>query len=92
MFAEVPDAELRVDLDPTEAFLYSRLHGAPQMVKDLIDVSGMEENLVLKTLYSLWLAGLLVRSDWSPAFSPRKIAAIRSATLVLKKSAATIAK
>jgi tetratricopeptide (TPR) repeat protein len=91
-FMQVEEPDLAIHLDTEEAFLFSRFQGSSQTINEVIEASGMDGNVVLKTLYSLWLAGLLTRSDWNPAFSPKKVGAIRSANLVLKQSATPIAK
>jgi tetratricopeptide (TPR) repeat protein len=48
----------------------------------------MPEKDLLKTLYILWVGGLIDRKDWNPAFSDFKIGQIKSANLVLKTHAA----
>jgi Flp pilus assembly protein TadD len=92
MFAGVPDADINVDLLEDERLIMSRLSVEPTMVSEIISQDESTRSSQLKILYSLWLAGLITRSDWAAVFSESKIAAIRSANLVLKKSAAPISK
>lgn len=92
IFAEVPENEISIDLRPAEAYILGRIQGTEHSVQDMITLSGVGESDVLRALYSLWMAGLLIRRDWNPAFSDIKIASIRSANLVLKKSAVNIIK
>ena len=92
MFAQIPDADISTELQDDERLIMSRLSIEPTMVSDFLDMQGSQQSAQLKVLYSLWLAGLLVRFDWAAVFSESKIAAIRSANLVLKKSAAPISK
>jgi Flp pilus assembly protein TadD len=75
-----------------ERLIMSRLSVEPTMVSEIISQDESTRSSQLKILYSLWLAGLITRSDWAAVFSESKIAAIRSANLVLKKSAAPISK
>jgi tetratricopeptide (TPR) repeat protein len=71
-----------------EALVMSRVHHGLHAVADIVTTdSGMPEASALHALYTLWLAGLLERSEWQAAFTPEKISAIRSAKLELKKEA-----
>jgi curved DNA-binding protein CbpA len=50
-------------LVPSEAFIMSRVN-APTTLKDLLTISGMNEEETLRAVYGLSLAGLLVRREW----------------------------
>jgi curved DNA-binding protein CbpA len=50
-------------LIPAEAFIMSRL-SAPTTLKDLLTISGMNEEDTLRAVYGLSLSGLLVRREW----------------------------
>lgn len=55
--------------------------------KEVIAASDLPEVLTIHALYSLWLAGLLERLEWRPAFSGKSVAAMRGAKLELKQEA-----
>lgn len=75
------------ELKPEEAFVLSRAHDGPLRASDLVSVAAMSEATALHTIYVLWLAGLLVRKDWQPAFPDQSVAAMRSAKLELRTEA-----
>jgi hypothetical protein len=74
-------------LSQHEAFVLSRADYGALTAADLARIAAMPGTAALQILYTLWLAGLLDRTDWQPAFSQEKIAAMRSAKLELKKEA-----
>ena len=74
-------------LTKNEAFVLSRSDHGPLTAADLARVAAMPEASALQILYTLWLARLLDRTDWQPAFSEDKVAALRSAKLELKREA-----
>ncbi len=75
-------------LNQNEAFVLSRADYGVLTAADIATVSAMPETSALQVMYTLWLAGLLDRSDWQPAFTTDKIRAMRAAKLELKKEAA----
>ena len=81
-----------VILEPPEAFVMSRLSATPTNVGDLVAVSGLGDGEALKILYSLWLAGVIKRKEWNPAFSESRIAKIQNATFKLTKPAVEMSK
>lgn len=87
-FALPPDTTPDFDLQPREAFLLTRFTGKPLKLEEIKALSGLPDDETLLAVYTLWLAGMLSRSDWNPAFTDRKIAAIRSAAMLLTKKAA----
>lgn len=74
-----------VNLSPTESFVFSRFENLPSTIEAIQALSGLPENETLKIIYTLWISGLLVRENWDTAFSERKVSAILSAHLALKK-------
>ncbi len=79
--------EIEIGLSPDEAFVLSRADDGPLTAAGLISVSAMTEAAALQAIYTLWLGGLLDRSDWQPAFSAEHIAAMKNVRLELKKEA-----
>lgn len=77
----------QIDLVQNELKILAKFNGSETKAKDLIvDVAGSEAEM-LKSLYTLWLGGLLIRSEWNPAFTDISIAAILQAKLELKREA-----
>lgn len=74
-------------LTPSDAFILSRLEAGQLMLSELIDVSGMSQVAVLRSAYTLWLAGLIVRQSRRPAFPADAVASMRGARLALKREA-----
>jgi curved DNA-binding protein CbpA len=83
--------EVGVGLMPDEAFVLSRANEGALTAHDLISISGMSESDALKSIYTLWLGGLLVRNQWQAAFTGQSIALMRNAKLELKREARVIA-
>lgn len=77
-----------VALSPPESFVYTRFENQPLTIEAIQTLSGLPESETRRVVYALWLGGLIVRENWSAAFTERKIAAILSARLALKKDAA----
>ncbi|MEO6589744.1 MAG: DUF4388 domain-containing protein [Pyrinomonadaceae bacterium] len=78
---------VHINLLPQEAFVFSRLDGANHSVEEVKSLSGLPEAETLKTLYTLWLGGFLIRQRWSSAFDPELLSAILSAKIELKSKA-----
>jgi tetratricopeptide (TPR) repeat protein len=76
-----------VNLSPPESFVFSRFETESLTIEAVQTLSGLPEAETRRILYALWLGGLIVRENWSAAFSERKVAAILSARLSLKKDA-----
>jgi len=74
-----------VNLSPAESFVFSRFETSAATIAEIQNLSGLPEAETRRILYALWLGGLLVRENWSTAFSERKVAAIFAARLALKK-------
>lgn len=89
-FSRAANGNSELHLHPNEAHVLSRFTERPTTARDLIAMNKLPESPTVHTLYALWLSGLLVRTDWNPAFSDVKIAAIQAARLELKKEAIEI--
>jgi hypothetical protein len=76
---------VNVNLSPAESFVFSRFENSPLTIAAIQNLSGLPEGETLQIIYTLWLGGLLTRENWNAAFSERKISAILSARLALKK-------
>jgi curved DNA-binding protein CbpA len=76
-----------VELTTEEEFILSRATLQPLSAAAYVQMSAIPEAATLRSLYSLWLAGFLVRDDWSPAFTQSQIAAMRGAKLELRREA-----
>ena len=74
-----------INLSPPESFVFSRFETSAMEIKTIETLSGLPAAQTRRILYALWIGGLLVRENWSAAFTERKIAAILSARLTLKK-------
>lgn len=76
-----------IDLQRHEVMLLSRFNAEPMPAKEAISIAGLDESDAIKTLYTLWLGGYLVREEWNPAFSNISIANMLGARLELKQEA-----
>jgi curved DNA-binding protein CbpA len=74
-------------LSQSEAFVLSRAEHGELTAAEIAKIAAMPEAAALHVLYTLWLAGLVDRHDWQPAFTPEIVSSIRSAKLELKKEA-----
>lgn len=83
-------SQANINLQPHEAFVLSRFAGEELTVEQIRTLSGLPDNAILQTLYTLWLGGFLTRRNWNSAFSERQIAHIKTASISLKQSAAAI--
>lgn len=71
LITPLSEGTIRENLLPAEGFLLSRLD-RPMNLKDLVAVSGLGETETLGVVYSLALAGLLMRERWESAFRDRQ--------------------
>jgi Flp pilus assembly protein TadD len=74
-------------LTPDEAFILSRIDETPITIADLAKIAAMPDGDALHLVYVLWLAGMVVRDDWQPAFSSKILDAIRASKIALKREA-----
>src|SRR5437762_9494266 len=82
-----PEGRNGLELAPHEAFLLSRFDSSPLELRHILTLSGLEANVAMHALYTIWMAGLVIRQQWARAFSEKKISAILSAGLTVKQSA-----
>lgn len=93
-FRSLDESFVRSDIDehglglkPEEAFVLSRADEGDLSASTLVSVAAMSESAALHAIYTLWLAGLLVRRDWQAAFSSGTITAMKTARIQLKQEA-----
>ena len=86
-FSRSDNACTQLTLSPDEAFVLSRADDGPLTAAGLVSLSAMTEATALQNIYTLWLGGLLERSDWQPAFSNEQIMLMKNVRLELKKEA-----
>lgn len=80
------DLPADISLSPHESFVFSRFEAAAMTIEEVQNLSGLPEAETRRILYVLWLGGWLTRENWNAAFSERKVSAILSARLHLKKN------
>jgi hypothetical protein len=80
-----------LNLSPAESFVFSRFDQSASTIEGIQTLSGLPESETIKIIYALGLGGLLTRETWNAAFSERKISAILSARLALKKEETAVA-
>ena len=68
-----PEAANYLSLLPSEGFILSRID-APLRLHELLAISGLPRDETLHACYVLALGGLLVRENWSRAFTPEEVA------------------
>jgi hypothetical protein len=79
---------VNVNLQPEEAFVFSRFDESALDVERATILSGLPAPAALRAVYTLWLAGFLERDGWRAPLSERTLAEIRQANFTLKKPAA----
>ncbi len=89
-FAVRASMPVHINLQPEEAFIFSRFESSKLSVEQAAMFGGLPAPAALKIVYTLWLAGFLARENWDAPFSARSLAAISAANLTLKKSAANV--
>ena len=80
-----------INLQPEEAFIYSRFENSALTLEEINTLSGLPEAETRKTIYVLWAGGFLKRGEWNGAFPERKISEILSANLTRKKEEKPVA-
>lgn len=83
-FSQGADMDLTLDLLPQEAYVLSRFDRSRMSLADVVALSALSEQDTRHAVYSLWLGGLLLRTNWNPAFTDYKISTIRAADLARK--------
>lgn len=87
LFGRRAEPPAQIDLLPPEAFVLSRFESTLLRIEELIAMTGLPDTQNLSALYVLWLAGLVSRSGYVAAVSPRRVSEIQSAKLEIKKRA-----
>jgi curved DNA-binding protein CbpA/DNA-binding HxlR family transcriptional regulator len=67
-FSAEASLSTNLQLNPQEAFIFSRIEGS-QTIEEISQSSGLPDYMVSQSLYTLWLAGLVVRQQYDSAFS-----------------------
>ena len=75
-----------LDLTPEETFVLSRITEQLSAAA-IVKLARIPDAKTLNALYSLWMAGLVYRVNWVPAFSDSQVEAMRGARLELKREA-----
>ncbi len=88
VFAVKPLMPVHINLLPEEAFVFSRFQTDALDAAKAIALSGLPEAATFKILRTLWLGGFLARRNYQTPFSERRLSAILSANMTLKKSEA----
>lgn len=83
---------LATQLQAHETYVAARFDGRSLTIEQLCQMSSLPANGLLQALYVLWLGGILIRRDWSSAFTPVKIGEIITARVVKVKEAANLEK
>lgn len=81
----VPALPAGVNLTSQEFFVFSRFENDELPIEKLQTLSGLPEPEARRIIYTLLLGGALTRENRNPAFSEKKLNAIASARLSLKK-------
>lgn len=79
--------DLSIQLTPEEAFVLSRAMDGPISVEAILRVAPMAESHAFHLVYTLWLAGFLVRTDRQRVIDERTVALFKNARLELKREA-----
>ncbi len=80
----------QINLQPHEAFVFSRFEGEELTIEQIKTLSGLPDGATFQTLYVLWLGGCVTRHDWHSAFSEGRIAYIKTASISLKHKASAM--
>ena len=86
-FERAETADANVTLSPEEIHILTRFSDHEVSIADLTKLADIPESATIRSLYSLWLGGFLLRSGWQAAFSPASIEKILGAKLELKREA-----
>jgi len=75
-----------LSLIPEEIFVLSRIT-EPLPAAAIVKLARIPDAKTLNALYTLWMAGMVYRINWVPAFSETQVEAMRGARLELKREA-----
>lgn len=87
IFAVAAPPKPSVETQPHEEFVLSKFGTEPMSLGEILNACRLPESAALQSLYPLWIAGFLTRSNWNAAISERKIAAISGTKIEKVKSA-----
>ncbi|MEP6922863.1 MAG: DnaJ domain-containing protein [Pyrinomonadaceae bacterium] len=82
MFGLSPNAAPEFNLSPEEAYILSRFEGTMN-AETAAMIGGLPFEKTCRVLYSMWLGGVLYRTDYKNAFDEAIIQSIRSAKISL---------
>ena len=77
----------QLGLAQNEIVVLSKFSGREMKASELIADQSLSEAVTIKSLYTLWLGGLLIRNEWNPAFTESSISSILDAKLELRREA-----
>ncbi len=83
--SELPEDGFELTAD--EAFVLWCTNTGHLTAANIVALSSFSEGKALHLIYTLWLAGLLERHAWQPAFSLASVSAMRHARLELRREA-----
>lgn len=83
--SELPEDGFELTAD--ESFVLWCTNTGQLSAANIVAVSSFNEAKALHLIYTLWLAGLLERHAWQPAFSAQSVSAMRHARLELRREA-----
>ena len=86
-FTRSAGSPVELDLAPEEAFVLSGVLDEPVSASQIVGLAALPEAKAMHAIYTLWIAGSIVRGDWRSAFSDVQIAAMKGARLELKREA-----
>jgi tetratricopeptide (TPR) repeat protein len=86
-FVRADKTKVNFSLNPNEINVLSKFRDDRATIRELVSLTELPEAITIRTLYALWLGGLVERKDWNPAFSDVNIANMREAKLELRKEA-----
>jgi curved DNA-binding protein CbpA len=83
--SELPETAFELTAD--ESYVLWCTNAGELSASNIAAVSSYNEAKALHLIYILWLAGLLERQNWQPAFSPEAVHAMKRAKLELRREA-----
>ncbi|QQS33936.1 MAG: DnaJ domain-containing protein [Acidobacteriota bacterium] len=86
-FARSEKEDLNINLSPEEAFVLSRSQDGPMTVQSILNIAPISEGRALHVIYTLWLSGFLIRTDWERVFDEHSVAMMNNVRLELKREA-----
>lgn len=81
-----------IDLSHDQEFILSRIGEQNRSLEEIITLSGIKRETVLKILYELWTSNFISRKNWDSQLKESDIQKINGAKVSLKTSASSIEK